>query len=421
MQGWLRVWLRFERHRSHAGRGVGRVGPPGPPTVAHRLRRAAVAAEPAQPVGAGLDFEDFGLGLRQEMHRAHFMLGSQARAAAQVERPLGGVPAGLHEEVGERRVGFVGALGRQGRFGGQTERQGQRHVAAVGQLHLAQLAVVFRAHPDRRAHEQVRPLAVEDHTVGLHAAAVRGKRVGSGVSRHRVARAGDAVRVAAKHSGLSPQVKERSTVVAQQVVAPACQALALPLAGAGAVAAQGQSVAAVAQPVRGRQRILQRCAGMHQRLAQDATLARQRRRVAQHRSLARCPFVQQAGHRPQTGFAPRPALRCTVRQHRAGRHQRHRLVVAHVGFHKAVGSTGGLALRAVVDGLDEAESPPRAQRLQRPQVGHCRRRRHQQRQRAGIGCQHALVGGRATQRQTGNTLWAVLVGQGVVLRRNRRL
>ena len=121
--------------------------------------------------------------LRQAVHRTQLMLGGQARAAAQVQRTLCGVPAGLHEEVGKSRVRFVGALRRECRLCSQAERQRQRHVAGVAELNLAHFAVVFRADPDRRAGQQVGPLAVKDHAVGLHAAAVSGLWVGRRMGR----------------------------------------------------------------------------------------------------------------------------------------------------------------------------------------------------------------------------------------------
>ena len=126
--------------------------------------------------------------------------------------------------------------------------------------------------------------------------------------------------------------------------------------------------------------------------------------------------MQQAGHRAQVRVALRPALRRTVGEHRAGSNQRHRLVVRHVGFDKSVRAARSLALRAEVDGVDKTEGAACAQCFQRPQVGHSRRGRHQQGERAGIGCKHPFVGGRAAQRQARHTLRAVLVGQGVVLR-----
>ena len=359
------------------------------------------------------------------MHRAQGLFVGQARLAAQVQRVVLGLPACLHKQVGESRVGLVGALWRQCHLGGRRQGQGDGLLAGIAQLHLAQLAVVLRADPDGAAAVQVRPLRIKHRPVGLQAAAVAGLRVGR--------RAGGDGRPAVQPVTL--QVEVAAQLIAQQVIAPACQAHVLPLAVASAVAAQHHGVAAVGQQVGGGQGLGQRCAVEHQAGRAGAACGGQRQRVGQQRHLTRGALLQQGAHGAQQRVGHGPAARRAVGQHTGDGHQRHGLVVRHEGVYrgKAGGAVaarralagcrlgGNLALRCEVQGFDEAHRPPRPQRLQRMQVGQRLGGRHQQRHHAGVRRHHALVGRGAAQCQPGHALWAVLVGQGVVLPGNGRL
>ena len=358
----------------------------------------------------------------------------------------------LQEQVREGRVGLVGALRGQRGLEGHGQHHAQWAAAGVVQLHAAQFAVVQCADRDRGGHRQIGKARMQQSAVGVELGAVFGAargRLGGRGAGGGVGREGRGVRRRVRRQrlpapivpGLRPHdVAEHAVRVAQRIVAPARQRKALPLAEAGAVGAQCHGIAVVAQQVRRRQCTAPRPALELPPLALQRRGHRWCRALAHQRRQVRRALVQQRLHRAQVGLARGPAVRRAVGQHMGAGQQAHALVVGHEGMHRrearcgmhrgmlAIGRRrvgraatrrlGGLAVGCVVQRLDETQVATRAQCFQRRQIVDGGARRHQQRQRAGIGRDDTFVGRRAAQRQAGHALRSVLVGQRVVLHRD---
>ena len=71
------------------------------------LRLVAPGKNPA--VGDAIERQQVGIGLGQEMRDRHLRVAMQARHALEQQGAPLRLPAGLHEQVGKRRMGFVGA------------------------------------------------------------------------------------------------------------------------------------------------------------------------------------------------------------------------------------------------------------------------------------------------------------------------
>ena len=256
--------------------------------LGQRLADGAVAAQPTGAVGLALQTQD-GRVLRvllgQKVRHVQPGFGGQAGGALKQQRLLRGVPLGLHKQPAKGRVRFIGQRVGQGHFKSRDELDLDRLLAAVVQLHLPKLDVVFRADPDGDVGLQLGPGGVEAHPVGVKHAAVAGRRVGRGMLRdghRRIARA-------------PPNVEKTAAGVAQCIVAQPGDAQRTQAAAARAIGAQGDAVAAVGQQLRGLDRLLAR-----QDLAQQRWQTAQRglRGLAcgghvQQRDLARRPLVQQ--------------------------------------------------------------------------------------------------------------------------------
>ena len=81
----------------------------GPGVVVRQgLRRLAVGATPVRPVGLRPHAALRVISLSDEVHGLQDRLAGTTRLAGEVQRPAVGVPVGLHEEVGEGWVHFVG-------------------------------------------------------------------------------------------------------------------------------------------------------------------------------------------------------------------------------------------------------------------------------------------------------------------------
>ena len=131
------------------------------------MRSVALAAEPTCAVGLHLHAQHLRIGLRHEVHRVQALLGGQARPTLEVERAVSRIPFRPHEQVGERRVRFVGAALGQRHLEGRHQIEFDHMATEVAQLDLAQLDVVFRAHPHRAMRVQVGPLRIQAHTVDV--------------------------------------------------------------------------------------------------------------------------------------------------------------------------------------------------------------------------------------------------------------
>ena len=398
-----------------AGAGGGcRIGRP--IECRQRLPDLAQTAEPARPVGQRTHRRHTGAGLGHKVHGVQASLGLAARFARQVQGLRPGVPVGADKEVGEGRVHLVGACFAQADLEGRQQLQRDRPRRGVPQVDAAQFDVVLGADPDRDAAAQVGPGGVQADAVGVELRAVLGRRVGRGMlgQRHR------------QGVTRTAQVEEAAAVVAQRVVAAACDVRRAQAAEAGAVGAQRHAVAAVGHDLRALQRVRARVHLARQALAGVAGFAARHGGggLLQPGHLTRHALLQQRCHggQPRIGHGPMPGQ--AVQQHIGQRHQRHALVVGHEGADECVrmaavrgggvGGAAGLAAGGVVQRFDEAPGAACTQRLQPAQVGHGGARRDQRRQRGGVRGDHALVGRRAAQRQARHALRRVLVGQAAV-------
>ena len=354
------------------------------------------------------------------------LLGGQAWLALEVERTLSRVPFGAHEELGKCGVGFVGARVGHRHLERRHQVELELVVAEVAQLDLAQLDVVFRAHPHRAPGVQVAPLRIEADAVDVEGglvvrSSVRRRVLGDGNERGRWlrhSRPETRSEQGRRSHRAAAQVEERAMRIAQRVVAPARNERIAEAAPARAVGTQRHAVAAVREQVR---RLQCRRAGHHLAPQAGADLAavgtaRPGRCFEQHRHLARHPLLQQRRHGLQARLGHRPTAWRGVEQHVGQRQDRHALVVRHEGVDRGERGLGGDALGRVVERLDEARSAARMQCFQAPQVGRCGRRVDERGQRRGIRGHHQFVGRRAAQRQHGHALRCVLVGQRVVAR-----
>ena len=132
------------------------------------------------------------------------------------------------------------------------------------------------------------------------------------------------------------------------------------------------------------------------------------------RHLARRALVQQRRHRLDARIAHAPAARRARQQHVGERDDAHPLVMRHEGLDPGDALAARLARRRVVERLDEAVAAARPRRLEAAQVGGGAVRRDLRGERGGVRRDHQLVDRRAAQRQGGNALRRVLVGEGVV-------
>ena len=302
---------------------------------------------------------------------------------------------------------LVGARVGERELEGGNQFDVERLIAQVAQLDLPEFNVVLRAHPHGGMGLHLVPGSVETYPVGVEDAFVPRPRV-----RRRMP--GDGHRPLA---ATPAQVKEAAQRIAQRVVAPARIADLAPAAPARAVGAQRHAVAPVGEHVGGLQR-----AGARHHFAQQTRYAaalqgawqRARWRRVQHRDLARRAFVQQRRHRSHVGIGHAPALRHAAQQHIGQCHDGHALVVRHERAHGRESLGAGLPRRREVERLDKAVLCTRVQCLQRRKIKAGGVRGNLRRQAGCVGRDHQFVAGRAAQRQAGNPLRRVLVGQRVV-------
>ena len=341
------------------------------------------------------------------MRHPHGALGGQARRAREDQGLVRRLPAGLHKQVAECRVGLVRARISQCDFEGRDQIDFDVLVAGIAQIDLTKLDVVFRADPDGGADLHVGPGGVEAGAVGMEGAVV----VRAGVRRGMQGHGNWALLRAAA------QVEKAAMRIAQPVVAPAVDPDFAPAAAAGAVGAQRHVVATVRQHQgrldRGRAR---------RHLAQQAALVAplrrwlrcRRRRLKQHRHLARRALVQQGGDGLDGRIGHAPALGRAAQQHIGQRDDAHAMVVGHEGAHHGEALGPCLARGCEVQRFRKAVARAGAQLLQRGEVGRGTGRVDLRGQRGGIRGHHQFVRGRAAQRQPRHALWRVLVGERVV-------
>ena len=304
------------------------------------------------PVGHAVHGQQVGIGLGQKMRHGHRRVALQARAARQHQGAPLRLPAGLDEQVGKRRVGLVGA--RVGQHGFKARHQRQRLLGAAGvvQQHGAQFGVVFGADQHGDAGAQTLSLGLELHPVGHEARLVAPQQPRRWLGGQR----DDGVFVSAA------QVEKAAVAVAQQVIAPAADVIALPAAHACTVGAQRHAVAPVGQQVRRLAGVAERIDFArleHRRAALTIGLGGQARAGA-FDDLARGALVQQRFMRGHLGLGAKPAPGRIGAEHVAQRGQRHALVVRHEGLHGAESLFFRLARDGEVQRLEHAQLAARA-------------------------------------------------------------
>ncbi len=303
-------------------------------------------------------------------------------------------------------MGLVGAGVGQRHLERRDQLEVEHPVARVAQHDPPELDVVLRADPHRRLGLDLGPDGAEPGAVAVEAGVIVGGAVGCRVLRER-----DGARLP-----VPAQMEEAAEGVAQDIVARAGHHVAAPAAGARAVGAQRDRVAAVRQQV-GRldRRHARKDVAQHARAALAQGVGRRaRRRLVQPRHLARGALVQQRRHRLDPRIAHAPAARRPGQQHVGQGDDAHALVMRHEGLDPGDALVARLARRRVVERLDEAVAAARLRRLETAQVGGGAVRRDLGGERGGVGRDHQLVDRRAAQGERGNALRRVLVGEGVV-------
>ena len=371
-----------------------------------RLRWRPVTTQPALSVRSHPHADHLRVGVSQKMRRLQALLGRQARRTLEQQCLLLSLPVSAHKHIAESRVRFVGTRVGQRDLEGRDQLDVKRSITQVAKLDLPEFDVVFRADPDRRVGLHLAPVGIKAHAITVVGAVVVRRRVRCWMlgDRHRLG------------LPVPAQVEKTAMRIAQSIVAPACDAGLAPATPASPIGAQRHTVASIRQHMR----------WLHCRLARHhlsekalcTPLKRQRWWThwwrIQPGHLTRCALMQQGSHGFDVGIAHAPALRRAVQQHIGKRYKGHALVVRHESAHRGESLVARAPRGREVQRLDEAIALPGCQRLQRCEVGAGCVRCNQRRQRRGIGRNHQLIGRRAAQRQTGNALRRILVGQRVV-------
>ena len=335
------------------------------------------------------------------MEHPRGMLVVRARPARTEDGPSRSDDLRLHEQIGERGVQRIGGSGCERDLGVARDVDRARDPRAIGDAQPAQLDVVLRRDDDFRMCLEVvvgaaklRARFAEDRFV------VRGTLQRWLVRRRPELTARDVADVA-----------ERAPVVTGGVLAPARDGQVLPAAAAATGVRDHDVITAVGQQLHLRHRRVGAAQHAHRRFGAGGSPADRGklRRMREQRRALRHAFLQQQ----ERGLEPR--VRFEALLHRPGeqqmrqRQQDHALVMRHERTHDGARLAARHAGRRVVDRLVESEAPVETLADQPLQVRAGRLRRHHQRQRRRIGCDHQVFGQAALEPQAGHAERAVLI------------
>ena len=189
-----------------------------------RLARVVVAAEPACAVGLQPQRPHRRVGRGEEVRRVQRLLGRQSRLAFEQQRLGRGQPSRAHEQVGEGRVRFVGAVVGQRDLERRDQFEVERAVAEIAQLDLAELDVVLGADPDRRLRLELGPDRGRSRRgrTGSCSRSARPRRApGAASARPRAAGDPSAGRRSCRAASRSASSRQRVMPVAPQRLQPA--------------------------------------------------------------------------------------------------------------------------------------------------------------------------------------------------------
>ena len=281
-----------------------------------------LAADEPQTIGFVGRLADRGAPHRHHMRHPRGAFFGRTRTARGVDRLTAVDQLGLHEQIAERRMGFVLRLRRQHDLGIAGDLDGPRRLRTVGQRHTPQFDVVLGRDADLG--------------VGLELA-VAAAELGPGLCEDRFIALGGPGRwlpgARPHRAGFHiADVAEAAIAVARRILAPTRDRQIAPAAVPAAGAGHDHVVAAVGQQM-----------GVHRRAAGIGEHAHRARLFG--RSGSRGPrfagvrkdrraglgnaFLQQQIGRPQHGIGQEAALHGLVEQHVGQRQQTHAFVMRH--------------------------------------------------------------------------------------------